>query len=163
MLHVCYVGAGCLPAPESRRTLRHRRAPTCGYVMQQVCHVGAGCLPAPETHRTRRHRRLPTCGYVMQKVCHVGAGCLPALEPHRTRRHRRLPTCGYVCGKRCYAWPSSQAIRPFCTCIRLAACVTTTLRSPSITSSVTSSPRRAGRQCMKSAAGQWAMRAAFTW
>ena len=34
---------------------------------------------------------------------------------------------------------------PFCTCMRLAACCTTTLCGPSITSSVTSSPRRAGQ------------------
>ena len=60
------------------------------------------------------------------------------------------------------AWPSSQAINPFCTCMRLAACVTTTLCGPSITSSVTSSPRRAGRQCMNIASGQCAMSAALT-
>ena len=49
---------------------------------------------------------------------------------------------GYACA------PSSQTRMPFCTCIRLAACATTTLCGPSITSSVTSSPRRAGKQCM---------------
>jgi hypothetical protein len=58
---------------------------------------------------------------------------------------------------------SSQARRPFCTCILLAASSTTRLCGPSMTSSVTSSPRRAGRQCMKKACGQWCMRAAFTW
>ena len=47
--------------------------------------------------------------------------------------------------------PKSQARMPFCTCMRLAACWTTTLCGPSITSSVTSSPRWAGRQCMKTA------------
>jgi len=42
-----------------------------------------------------------------------------------------------------------QARIPFCMCMRLAACCKTTLCGPSITSSVTSSPRWAGRQCMK--------------
>lgn len=59
-------------------------------------------------------------------------------------------------------WPRSQARSPFWTCIRLAACSTTTLQLPSITSSVTSSPRRAGRQCMKRASGQWAHEPALT-
>ncbi len=47
--------------------------------------------------------------------------------------------------------PSSQAMIAFCTCMRLAACWIMRLPGLSITSSVTSSPRRAGRQCRKMA------------
>ena len=70
------------------------------------------------------------------------------------RRWRRLPQTlanqsvsqrdGYVPHA-----PSKYASTPFCTCMRLPACWTTTLFGLSITPSVTSSPRWAGRQCMK--------------
>ena len=45
--------------------------------------------------------------------------------------------------------PSAQSITPFCACRRFSASSNTTEFGPSITSSVTSSPRWAGRQCMK--------------
>ncbi len=41
----------------------------------------------------------------------------------------------------------------FCTCILFSASSQTTDWGPSITSAVTSSPRCAGRQCMKRASG----------
>ena len=46
-----------------------------------------------------------------------------------------------------------QARMPFCACRRFSASSNTTDCGPSITSSVTSSPRCAGRQCMKIASG----------
>src|SRR5450759_5092858 len=46
-----------------------------------------------------------------------------------------------------------QARMPFCACRRFSASSNTTDCGPSITSSVTSSPRWAGRQCMNSASG----------
>ena len=45
--------------------------------------------------------------------------------------------------------PRHQASTPFCACRRFSASSKTTDCGPSITSSVTSSPRWAGRQCMK--------------
>src|SRR4030065_730827 len=49
-------------------------------------------------------------------------------------------------------FPSSRySISAFCTCRRLSASSHTTDCGPSITSAVTSSPRCAGRQCMKTA------------
>jgi len=87
--------------------------------------------------------------------CPVSPGCHPGL----------LGSERCVTGQADHAnhrWPRSQASRPFCTCIRLAASSTTTLCGPSITSSVTSSPRRAGRQCMNRASGQCRISAAFT-
>ena len=49
--------------------------------------------------------------------------------------------------------PSSQASRPRTACMRLAAWRHTTLRGPSRTSAVISSPRWAGRQCRTTASG----------
>ena len=46
-----------------------------------------------------------------------------------------------------------QARMPFCACRRFSASSNTTERGPSMTPSVTSSPRWAGRQCMKIASG----------
>ncbi len=46
-----------------------------------------------------------------------------------------------------------QLRMPFCACRRFSASSNTTECGPSITSSVTSSPRCAGRQCMKMASG----------
>ena len=45
--------------------------------------------------------------------------------------------------------PRHQARMPFCACRRFSASSKTTDCGPSMTSSVTSSPRWAGRQCMK--------------
>src|SRR5258705_469953 len=53
---------------------------------------------------------------------------------------------------------------PFCACRRFSASSSTTDCGPSITSSVTSSPRWAGRQCMNSASDfASAISRAFTW
>ena len=49
--------------------------------------------------------------------------------------------------------PRHQASTAFCACSRFSASSNTTECGPSITSSVTSSPRCAGRQCMNSASG----------
>jgi hypothetical protein len=49
--------------------------------------------------------------------------------------------------------PSRYSSRAFCACRRFSASSNTTDCGPSITSSVTSSPRCAGRQCMKIAPG----------
>ena len=57
------------------------------------------------------------------------------LDPHR---HAFIP-------------PRQKARMPFCACRRFSASSKTTEAGPSITASVTSSPRWAGRQCMKSA------------
>ncbi len=46
---------------------------------------------------------------------------------------------------------SKYSISAFCTCIRFSASSQTTDCGPSITSAVTSSPRCAGRQCIKRA------------
>ena len=48
---------------------------------------------------------------------------------------------------------TSATISAFCRWSRFSACSSTTLCAPSSTSSTTSSPRCAGRQCMKSASG----------
>ena len=57
-----------------------------------------------------------------------------------------------------------QARIAFCTCSRFSASVHTTDCGPSITSAVTSSPRWAGRQCMKMASGlAHAITARSTW
>ena len=50
--------------------------------------------------------------------------------------------------------PRHQARMPFWACRRFSASSKTTDCGPSITSAVTSSPRWAGRQCMKSASGR---------
>ena len=58
------------------------------------------------------------------------------------------------CLRRPHATVSKHHARmPFCTCRRFSASSNTTDCGPSITSSVTSSPRWAGRQCMNSASG----------
>ena len=59
---------------------------------------------------------------------------------------------------------ASIASSAFCVCRRFSAWSKTTDASLSRTSEVTSSPRWAGRQCMKSASGAaCAISAAFTW
>ena len=59
--------------------------------------------------------------------------------------------------------PMHQAITPFCAWRRFSASSKTTDCGPSMTSSVTSSPRWAGRQCMKMASlAAAAMRRALT-
>lgn len=60
--------------------------------------------------------------------------------------------------------PRHQRMIAFCTCSRFSASSKTTECGPSITALVTSSPRWAGRQCMKSAPGlACAMSASSTW
>ena len=60
--------------------------------------------------------------------------------------------------------PRHQARMPFWACSRFSASSKTTDCGPSITSSVTSSPRCAGRQCMKIASGlPAAISRSFTW
>ena len=60
--------------------------------------------------------------------------------------------------------PKHQARMPFCTCSRFSASSKTTDCGPSITSSVTSSPRWAGKQCMKIASlPAQAISFALTW
>ena len=54
-------------------------------------------------------------------------------------------------GRHASGAPMHQARMPFCACRRFSASSNTTERGPSMTSSVTSSPRWAGRQCMKTA------------
>src|SRR6185312_4886193 len=65
----------------------------------------------------------------------------------------------------CYASACKhQARRPFWACSRFSASSKTTDCGPSMTSSVTSSPRCAGRQCMNSASGlALAIRRPLTW
>ena len=76
----------------------------------------------------------------------------------------RHGTDGVDSGHRHPPAPRHQVMMPFCTCRRFSASSKTTEREPSITSSLTSSPRWAGRQCMKSASGAArAISAAFTW
>jgi hypothetical protein len=52
---------------------------------------------------------------------------------------------------------------PRAVCIRFSACRQTAERGPSITGAVTSSPRRAGRQCMNQAFGARPISASSTW
>src|SRR5438105_19267 len=59
--------------------------------------------------------------------------------------------------------PNISASRAICAYRRLPACWKTTDRGPSMTSSVTSSPRWAGRQCMKTASGARSITAWLTW
>jgi hypothetical protein len=59
--------------------------------------------------------------------------------------------------------PTIHNIAPRALCIRLAAWRQTAERVPSITGAVTSSPRRAGRQCMNHALGASAIKASSTW
>jgi len=65
------------------------------------------------------------------------------------------------------AFPQGRAIKrsstAFCACKRFSAWSKTMLRSPSRTSSVISSPRWAGRQCITNASALCSSRAAFTW
>ena len=80
-----------------------------------------------------------------------------APRPRRARRRRRRQSRYHR------AWPRAQprasppsrhqARIAFCACSRFSASSKTTECGPSITASVTSSPRWAGRQCMKSASG----------
>ena len=59
--------------------------------------------------------------------------------------------------------PKHQASTPFCACSRFSASSNTTDAGPSITSSVTSSPRWAGRQCRKIASfAAWRISLALT-
>lgn len=65
-----------------------------------------------------------------------------------------------------YGFPptSSSSSSAFCECRRFSASSHTTLCGPSMTSAATSSPRCAGRQCMKIASGlAAAMTSAVTW
>jgi len=65
-----------------------------------------------------------------------------------------------------HAAPASkhQARMPFCACSRFSASSNTTERGESMTASVTSSPRCAGRQCMNTASAfALAKSASFTW
>jgi hypothetical protein len=64
----------------------------------------------------------------------------------------------------CYSSaPKHHAKMPFCACRRFSASSNTTDCGPSITSSVTSCPRCAGRQCMKIASrAAFAISRAFT-
>src|SRR6266700_1523274 len=55
---------------------------------------------------------------------------------------------GYGSFLRTYLTPIVNAIIAFCTCIRFSAWSYTTDCGPSITASVTSTPRSAGRQCI---------------
>src|SRR3954464_255731 len=59
----------------------------------------------------------------------------------------------YFTGPRYFTASKHQARMPFCACRRFSASSNTTDCGPSITTSVTSSPRWAGRQCMNSASG----------
>ena len=58
---------------------------------------------------------------------------------------------------------SNRSRIAFCACSRFSAWSNTMLRSPSSTSSVISSPRCAGRQCITHASGAWRKSSAFTW
>ena len=122
---------------------------------------------------TRFH--LVACGKL--ETCHHGGRCpcigWEAWRPSfrgdkisscRMRQVGNLPPRWGRTATTRQAWgPRIQASRPFWTCMRLAASATTTLCGPSITPSVTSSPRRAGRQCMKTASGQCFISASLTW
>src|SRR4029077_10119046 len=59
--------------------------------------------------------------------------------------------------------PKSSAMIAICAYSRFSAWSKTAERAPSITSSVTSSPRCAGRQCRKTAPGAASITAWFTW
>jgi hypothetical protein len=58
--------------------------------------------------------------------------------------------------------PIIQSIAPRAVCILFSAWRQTAERGPSITAAVTSSPRLAGRQCMKRASGAMAIKSSFT-
>src|SRR5262249_29214806 len=58
--------------------------------------------------------------------------------------------------------PKSSAISAICACSLLPACWNTTDCLPSMTASVTSSPRCAGRQCMNTASGTAAISVSLT-
>src|SRR6185437_12739369 len=61
-------------------------------------------------------------------------------------------------------YPKHHVSTAFCACRRFSASSKTTLCGPSITSSLTSSPRWAGRQCMKMASlAARAIRRSLTW
>jgi hypothetical protein len=80
----------------------------------------------------------------------------------RNRTLDRTQGCR-VAGHACVA-RKHQARIPFCTCSRFSASSNTTDCGPSITSSVTSSPRWAGKQCMKIASlPAMAISFALTW
>jgi hypothetical protein len=66
----------------------------------------------------------------------------------RSSEPRQTSCTPCLAGHACVA-PKHQARIPFCTCSRFSASSNTTDCGPSITSSVTSSPRWAGKQCMK--------------
>ena len=82
----------------------------------------------------------------------------------RCRAPRSAATAALEAGSASYAAPSSQTMIAFCTCRRFSAWSKTTERGPSITSSVISSPRWAGRQCITSTSGlARCTSGAFTW
>ncbi len=57
----------------------------------------------------------------------------------------------------------NQASSAFCVCSRFSAWSKTIDRGEPMTSSATSAPRAAGRQCMNAARGARASSAPFTW
>ena len=102
---------------------------------------------------------------VADRIARITAFSLPALALTLSRRERghSMPASS-TRSNRYFLTPSSQARMPFCTCMRLAACWTTTLCGPSSTSSVTSSPRRRGQAVHEDGAlCAWAISAALTW
>ena len=81
----------------------------------------------------------------------------------RSRMARPLSPSVPLCPYASPSAPKHHARMPFCACRRFSASSNTTDCGPSITSSVTSSPRCTGRQCMKIASGAaFAIRCGFT-
>jgi len=100
--------------------------------------------------------REPNAAAARARHCYAGAR--PSRDGAPWRRmsgsgsRSREPPCGpgQVLP---YEAPSAQSSTPFWACSRFSASSKTTLCGPSITSSVISSPRWAGRQCITSASG----------
>ena len=108
----------------------------------------AGRGPRPRTAGSCRRRRSPPARgsecRVGDRSCRLDIALRREIDaPRRRERVTRSSSCA----------SRHQARMPFWACRRFSASSNTTDCGPSITSSVTSSPRWAGRQCMKSASG----------
>ena len=105
---------------------------------QQACNrLGIGMAVKNRIeHRPDSHHTAPH----IKSLDREGKNLILARHAHRDSTHAKAPR--------------HQARIPFWACRRFSASSNTTDCGPSITSSVTSSPRWAGRQCMNSALGE---------
>jgi hypothetical protein len=119
---------------------------------------GSGWVPAPWSTVSASMPLAPAAG----RRCRAARRLRAALGEHGRRRSGRRRAASPAwrsrrrAGRPARRWsvaPRHQASTAFCACSRFSASSKTTEFGPSMTSSVTSSPRCAGRQCMNRASG----------